>query len=260
MNAANTSPPNPPPPPGIHEGPPVARGMVIKPPPKPRHPFLSWLQRSLITGIVVATPLTVTIFILQWFAVTVYKIVKPAVPEGIRDAVFVVPGIGVLIAIAALIAIGAVTANLFGRTLVKFGDSIVDRVPIVRTIYGSLKQVVQTVANQDQPSFKQVALMQFPRPGIWAMVFITNDPHGDFARKLPPDYVTVLLSTPPNPASGMMLFVPRSELVILDISVDQAAKMALSFGILQPEDGPGDLLPGNAGAGGNAAPASAGGQ
>lgn len=222
--------------------PPAIKGMVIKPAAKPRHPFLAWLQRSLLTGAVVATPLAVTILLIQWFATTVDKLIKPIVPHAIRDAVFFVPGIGVVIALALLIVIGAVTANFLGRALIRAGDAIMDRVPIVRTIYGSVKQVVQTVANQDQPSFKEVALMQFPRPGVWVMVFITNDPQGDIARKLPEGYVTVVKPTPPNPASGIMMFVKKSELILLDVSVDQAAKLVLSFGILQPEDAPADLL------------------
>lgn len=201
------------------------------------HPFRAWLQRSFVTGIVVVTPLTVTLFLILWFARTVDNLVKPIVPEDLQKMVFFAPGIGILIVLILLLVVGAVTANFVGRAIVRAGDALVQRVPYVRTVYGALKQVVQTLTNRDEPSFKQVALMEFPRPGVWTLVFITGDPSGEIRNNLPEGYVTVLLSTAPNPASGFMMFVHRSQLRMLDVPVEQAAKFVLSLGILQPDDG-----------------------
>ncbi|MBT3536868.1 MAG: DUF502 domain-containing protein, partial [Rhodospirillaceae bacterium] len=131
---------------------------------------------------------------------------------------------------------GFLTANIFGRTLLKVGEQLVNRMPVVRTIYGALKQVLETVLSQSSNSFRQAVLVEYPRRGIWTVAFVTGDTEGEVARCLDDDMVNIYVPTTPNPTSGFLLMVPRRDLIFLDMPVEDAAKYIISIGVIAPEE------------------------
>jgi len=132
--------------------------------------------------------------------------------------------------------LGFLTANLVGRTLVQFGESILHRMPFVSVLYRGLKQIFETVVSQSHSNFKQVGLIQYPRPGLFALVFISTDAKGEVAEKVVgEDVISVFLPTTPNPTSGFLLFLPRKDVEILDMSVEDGAKLVISAGLVSPD-------------------------
>jgi len=127
------------------------------------------------------------------------------------------------------------TANIFGRTLLKTGERLVNRMPVVRTIYGALKQVLETVLSQSSNSFRQAVLVEYPRRGIWTMAFVTGDTEGEVAERLDDEMINIYVPTTPNPTSGFLLMVPRRDLIFLDMPVEDAAKYIISIGVIAPE-------------------------
>jgi uncharacterized membrane protein len=132
--------------------------------------------------------------------------------------------------------IGFLTANLVGRSILAFGESLLDRMPLVRSLYKGLKQIFQTVLAEQSSSFKQAGLIEYPRRGLWSIVFVATDTKGEVNDKLPSEEsISVFLPTTPNPTSGFLLFVPRKDIIILDMSVEEAAKMVISAGLVSPD-------------------------
>ena len=132
--------------------------------------------------------------------------------------------------------VGFLAANLFGRTLVNLGENLLHRVPMISTLYKALKQIFETVVHQSAQSFRQVGLIQYPRQGLWAVVLISTEAKGEVAEKVEGEEImSVFLPTTPNPTSGFLLFVPRSEIVILDMTIEDAAKLIVSAGLVAPE-------------------------
>ncbi|NWG46691.1 MAG: DUF502 domain-containing protein [Alphaproteobacteria bacterium] len=203
------------------------------------------LRTNLLTGIILAAPIGITIGLTYWFVTTVdthvrpliKTLIRPLLPPGYDPDTFLplaIPGIGVLFVILALIILGALTRNLFGRTLISFGERIVDRMPVIRSIYGALKQIFETVLSQTETSFKEVCLVEYPRRGLWALAFVATGARGEVADHLTPDHLSVFLPTTPNPTSGFLLFVPRQDVILLDMSVEDGAKLIISAGLVVP--------------------------
>jgi uncharacterized membrane protein len=167
--------------------------------------------------------------------------VKPYLPEVYNPdnyLPFVVPGFGLVVAFIVITLVGFLTANLIGRSIVSYGESILNRMPVVRNLYSGLKQIFQTVFNEKSESFKEVALIEYPRKGLWALVFIATDTKGEAQSKMEKDAgqtISVFLPTTPNPTSGFLLFVPEKDLIRLDMSVEDAAKLVISAGLVAPE-------------------------
>ena len=132
--------------------------------------------------------------------------------------------------------IGFLTASILGRTLVGLGEQLVDRMPVVRTIYGALKQIFETVLAQSSKSFREVVLVEYPRRGLWAVAFVTSTTEGEVAHLSADELVNIFLPTTPNPTSGFLLFVPRSDLVVLEMTVEEGIKLVISGGIVTPPD------------------------
>jgi uncharacterized membrane protein len=168
-------------------------------------------------------------------------LVRPFIPVAYRPETYLpvkVPGFGLIIAFVALTLLGLLTANLVGRTFVDLGETILSRVPIVRPIYRGLKQVFETLFSKSGSSFRTVGLVEFPAPGMWSLVFVSQPPSGDVATKLPQgDHVSVFLPCTPNPTTGFFFFVKRKELIELDISVENAMTLLISAGMVQPDNG-----------------------
>jgi uncharacterized membrane protein len=205
---------------------------------KPRFSLWLWLRNSFFTGIVVATPVTVTIWLVYTFITFADRTVKPLIPRAYLPEnylPFAIPGFGLVVAMVALTLLGALAANIIGRSFLQFGERLVARVPFVREVYGVLKQVLETVFAANQKAFKEVVLLQYPRPGLWTVGFITAPARGEIADHLSSDHVSVFVPTVPNPTSGFLIWVPRADVVLLDMTVEEGAKLILSVGIVTPE-------------------------
>lgn len=211
-------------------------GPLIAPAPRPG--FAARLRRWFLTGVVVAGPLALTATLVLWFVDTVDGWVKPFVPQSYLPDTYLpfrVPGFGLVVALVGLTLLGFLTANLVGRSLLGFGEGVLDRMPVVRGLYKSLKQIFETVFSQSGTSFRKVGLVQYPAPGQWSIVFISAPPLDEIAERLGDrDYVSVFLPCTPNPTTGFYFYVPRSEVIELAISVDEGAKLVMSAGLIQP--------------------------
>jgi uncharacterized membrane protein len=210
-------------------------------PPPSRHLFPR-LRNYFLTGLVIAAPLFLTVYITRTFVEWIDGIVIPLIPGPYRfdeKLPFALPGFGVLVALVFITLMGFLTANFIGRRLLQAGEGLLGRMPIIRNLYGGLKQVFETVVSRPANAFKQVALVEYPRSGTWSLVFIAADALGSIGEHVTggdPDEepVSVFLPTSPNPTNGFLFFVKKSELVILDLTVEDALKMIISAGLLSP--------------------------
>jgi uncharacterized membrane protein len=203
-----------------------------------RQRVLDQLRNWFLTGVVVAAPIGITTWLVWSFISFVDNQVKPLVPRSCNPETyleFALPGLGLVFAVVALIALGALTQNFLGRTLLGIGERIVERVPLVRFIYRGLKQVFETFTANDATAFKEAVMVEYPGPGLWALAFVTNrQPGGEIAERRPGS-VAVFVPTSPNPATGFLVYVDPARVQKLDMPVDQAAKLIFSIGILTPE-------------------------
>jgi uncharacterized membrane protein len=205
---------------------------------RPRFSLWLWLRNSFFTGIVVATPVTVTLWLVYTFISFGDRTVKPLIPRAYLPEEwlgFAIPGFGLIVAVIVLTMLGALAANILGRTFLGFGERLVARVPFVREVYGTLKQLLESVFAQTQKSFQEVVLVQYPRQGLWALGFLTAPARGELAERLGDDYVGVFIPSTPNPTSGFILWTPRAEVTVLDMTVEEGAKLIISAGIVTPE-------------------------
>jgi uncharacterized membrane protein len=213
---------------------------ALPPQPKPRRVGLgSRLRAYFLAGILITAPISITIYIAWGFISWVDRQVIPLLPDRYNPEnylPFSVPGIGLLIVLAGLTLIGALTAGILGRLFVNTSERLLNRMPVVRSLYAATKQIFQTVLAQKSTAFRDVVLVEYPRRGIWAIGFITGTTEGEVQELTETEVVNVFLPTTPNPTSGFLLIVPRSELVPLNMSVEEGIKMVVSGGIVTPPD------------------------
>jgi uncharacterized membrane protein len=208
---------------------------------------VSRLRNYFLTGLVVAGPVAVTAWIIWWFVTWVDNLVRPIIPAPYLPETYLpitIPGFGLVIALFSLTLLGFLTANLVGSRLVGLGESLLNHMPIVRPIYRTTKQIFQTLFSGSESSFRHVGLVEFPAPGMWSLVFLTQPPTASIAKHLPPsDHVSAFLPCTPNPTTGFFFYVPRRAVIDLDITVEQAMSLLISAGIIQPggEDPQGKL-------------------
>ncbi|MBB4286809.1 DUF502 domain-containing protein [Roseospira goensis] len=193
------------------------------------------LRNHFIAGILVTAPAAITFFVAWKFIEFVDQRVAALIPEQYHLP-FSVPGLGLLVMVLLLIGIGAFATGLFGRILFRLGERLLNRMPLIRNIYGALKQILETVLAQQSTAFRQVVLVEYPRRGIWAIAFITGVTEGEVQNLTAQECVNVFLPTTPNPTSGFLLFVPRQDMIVLDMSVEEGIKMVISGGIVTPPD------------------------
>ncbi len=199
--------------------------------PPPRLSVAARLRNYLFAGILVTAPVSIT-FYLTWSVVTwVDDAVARVLPVNMPGNL---PGFGLIILGGALIFIGFLTANFLGRSMIRLGERLLARTPIIRSIYGSVKQVLETVFKDQSGAFREVVLVEFPRTGAWTMALVAGRPDGELRDKLPEDMVTVYVPTSPNPTSGYLLFVPRADTIRVDMTVDECLRMVLSGGLATP--------------------------
>ena len=201
---------------------------------------ISRIRTYFLTGLVVAGPVAVTLWLVWWFVTWVDGLVRPFMPVSYRPETYLpvkIPGLGLIIAFLALTLLGFLTANLIGRKLVDFGESILSRMPVVRPIYRTAKQIFQTLFSKSESSFRRVALIEFPSPGMWSLVFLAQSASAEIAARLPEtEHVAAFMPCTPNPTTGFFFYVPRRDLIELDITVEAAMTLLMSAGMVQPGD------------------------
>ncbi len=196
------------------------------------------LRNDFLTGLVVVLPVALTIYLIWTVVGIIDARVLPLVPVRYNpENIFGrnIFGLGLLIFVVFTTLVGALTKGLFGRQIIHFGERIVERMPIVRSVYNGLKQIVETMLSKSGTSFREACLIEYPRKGIWSIAFISTDARGEVPLKAgEPELVSVFLPTTPNPTSGFLLFLPRRDVVVLDMSIEDAAKLVISAGLVSP--------------------------
>ncbi len=198
------------------------------------------------TGIVIAGPLAVTVYITTWIIGLIDAWFKPLIPAGFFPpwlAPYNVPGLGLIIAFVSLTLLGFLTANLVGRWMISISETALGRMPVVRGLYKGMKQIFETLFSQSGTSFRKVGLIEYPGKGLWSIVFISASPEGKVLEALPgsDDYVSCFLPCSPNPTTGFFLYLKKSDVVEVNISIDDAAKLVMSAGLIQPTSASGPV-------------------
>jgi uncharacterized membrane protein len=211
----------------------------------PDHPrgLMARFRNYFLTGLIVAGPVAITLYLTWWFVNWVDSIVRPFVPLAYRPETYLpfgLPGSGLIVAVVALTLLGFLAANLIGRTLVDLGEKLLGRMPVVRAIYRGLKQVFETLFSGKGSSFRKVGLVEFPSPGLWSIVLISQTPSVNIAAKLPgeEEHISVFLPCAPNPTTGFFFYVPKSKIIEVEMSTEDAATLIMSAGVVQPGSDP----------------------
>jgi uncharacterized membrane protein len=204
------------------------------------HGLIGRLRTYFLTGLILVGPAYITISLTWWFINWVDDLVRPFIPLAFQPTTYLpvkIPGTGLIIALSALTLLGFLTANFIGRKLVEIGENILNRMPVVRPIYKSLKQIFETLFAKGGSSFRRVGLVEFPSPGMWSLVFLSNSASPDIAARLPDiEHVAAFMPCTPNPTTGFFFYVPRRDIVDLDITVEAAMTLLMSAGMVQPGD------------------------
>jgi uncharacterized membrane protein len=202
------------------------------------------VKKYLIAGLLVWLPLAITIWVLQavlglldgvfgWF-LNAGRAVLPAGARPLIDMLLAIPGLGVLVMVLGLLITGVFATNIVGQWWLRQGSRVLSKIPIVKSIYSSVKQVSDTLFSSSGNAFREAVLVQYPRAGSWTIAFVTGRPGGEAALHLPGDYLSVYVPTTPNPTSGFFLMVPRADVIVLQMTVDEALKYVISMGVVAP--------------------------
>lgn len=210
---------------------------IAPPPPPHKTGLLGRLRTWFLAGLLITAPVALTLYVTLGIVHWVDDLVAPLIPPQHRPEVyfnlpFQIPGTGLVIVVVGLTLIGALAATLLGRFFVRLGDRVMARLPIIRSLYGALKQMFETLLSQKSGAFRQVVLVPFPTPGSWAIGFITGETMAAIQSGVPDELVTVFVPTSPNPTSGYILFVQRAKAVVLDMTVEDGLKLVVSGGIV----------------------------
>lgn len=193
------------------------------------------MKRYFVAGLLIWIPIVITVWVLAWIVGTLDQTLL-LLPYSMRPAQllgFHLPGLGVILSLGVVLLTGVVAANIIGQRLVRYWDNLLSRIPVVKTIYYSVKQVSDTLFSSNGQAFRKALLVEYPRANSWTIAFLTGQPGGDAARHLA-DHVSVYVPTTPNPTSGFFLMLPRSDVIELDMSVDEALKYIVSMGVVAP--------------------------
>ena len=202
------------------------------------------MKKYLITGLLVWLPLAITIWVFHSVlgllndvfgtVVSASQVVLPEAARGSLEMLRQIPGLGVIVMIAGLLLTGVFAANIVGQWALRQGNQLLTHIPIVKSIYSSVKQVSDTLFSSSGNAFREAVLVQYPRQGSWTIAFVTGKPGGEAAIHLSGDYVSLYVPTTPNPTSGFFLMVPRTDVIVLKMSVDEALKYVISMGVVAP--------------------------
>ncbi len=208
-----------------------------KPPRRPGR--FAGLRASFLTGLVVIAPVGMTVWLVWTLVGWVDGVVLPLVPYDLRPEKYIginLRGVGVIFFFVFTILVGWIAKGLIGKSMIGFAERLVDRMPVVRSIYSGVKQIAETVFAQSERSFEKACLVQYPRKGIWAIGFISTTAKGEVARRAETSgaLMSIFVPTTPNPTSGFLLFFPREDVIELDMSIEDAAKLVISAGLVYP--------------------------
>jgi uncharacterized membrane protein len=194
------------------------------------------MKRYLIAGLLVWVPLGITIWVMNALVSTLDQtlLLVPGFAQPDKLLGFHIPGFGVLLSFVILLLTGAIAANFVGQRLIRFWEGLLGRIPFVKSIYSSVKQVSDTVLSDQGTAFRKALLVEFPRPGCWTIAFQTGLPAGEVAANLPGEHISVYVPTTPNPTGGYFVMVPRASARDLDMTVDEALKYIISMGVVAP--------------------------
>ncbi|PWY54048.1 hypothetical protein DGG96_19020 [Legionella qingyii] len=194
------------------------------------------LRSYLLAGLVVWLPILITIgvlrFIIDLLDNTVALIPKAYQPEQLIG--HYIPGLGVILSLVILLVTGVIATNYFGQRLVEWGESILIKIPLVRSIYKTVKQVINAVLSTNSEAFRKVVLIEYPRKGLWSIAFQTGAGNTAINNKTKDEMISVFIPTTPNPTSGFLMMIPRSDVIELDMSIDEALKFIISLGVMPP--------------------------
>lgn len=194
------------------------------------------LRKWLFAGLLVVLPVAITVWVVQWIIGTLDQTLLILPVDWHPDRLFGIhiPGLGVLLALGILLLVGAITSNFIGRRLLALNDRILNRIPVVRSIYSGVKQVSDTLFSETGNAFRTAVLVQWPRPGVWTIGFVTGSPGGDVANHLTGEFLSVYVPTTPNPTGGYFVMLPKSDCIELRMSVDEALRYVISMGVVVP--------------------------
>jgi uncharacterized membrane protein len=201
--------------------------------------FFARFRRYFLAGILVTSPILITAYV-TWMIITFIDTqVAGLLPDSLdftKQLPHQIPGLGLIISIFTITIIGALTPGFIGRTLLKAGERVLDKMPVVRTIYGAIKQIMETVMSTNSESFREVVLVEYPRKNIWVIGFVTGETKGEVQSLNKSQLINIFIPTTPNPTSGFLLFIPKEDLVYMDMKVEDAVKMVISGGIVTPPE------------------------
>lgn len=231
--------------PDIHADDLLVGGAAVKPRRTLGARFLNFIKVNFFAGLAILAPLVVTLWLFKTLVISVDNMLLGYVPERFHldNILFehfqiVLPvdphGLGLLAGVVFLVVVGILARNIFGRTLVSWGERILNRIPGVSAVYNSVKQITETVTATNSKSFRKVVMVEYPRKGIWAIGFVSGTTQGQAQKEISKKLINVFLPTTPNPTSGFLLLFPESDLIELDMTVDQGLKMIISAGIVTP--------------------------
>jgi len=204
------------------------------------HGLVGRLRTYFLTGLILVAPAYITISLTWWFINWVDDLVRPFIPIAYQPETYLpvkIPGTGLIIAFVTLTLFGFLTANFVGRKLVELSENILNRMPVIRPIYNSLKQIFQTLFAKGGSSFRRVGLIEFPSPGMWSLVFLSNPASPEIATRLPDtEHLAAFMPCTPNPTTGFFFYVARRDVIDLDITVEAAMTLLMSAGMVQPGD------------------------
>ncbi|MCA8928198.1 MAG: DUF502 domain-containing protein [Alphaproteobacteria bacterium] len=204
-----------------------------------RRSFAARIRTYFFAGVLVTAPITITVWlaiqIIDFFDSTVRNLIPAGYnPEALLP--FSIPGVGLVVFIVGVTLIGALAAGMLGRFFMRTAERIVNTMPVVRTIYNALKQILETVLQSKSEAFRQVVLLEYPRRGIWCLGFVSAKTEGEVQNLTDQDMLNVFLPTTPNPTSGFLLFLPKRDVYVLDMTVEEGIKMVVSGGLVTPPD------------------------
>jgi uncharacterized membrane protein len=191
------------------------------------------MKKHLLTGLLIWIPLAITLWVLH-LIVSTMDLSLALLPANWQQRFYFPPGLGLILTLLVLWATGVFASNLLGSRVIGFWEGMLRRIPVVNSIYGGVKQVSDTLLKPGGQAFRKALLVQYPRPGSWTVAFQTGAPAGEIKRHLGGDFVSVYVPTTPNPTSGFFLMMPRTEVIELSISVDDALKYVISMGVALP--------------------------
>lgn len=197
------------------------------------------LRGYFLAGILVTAPISITIYLTYVFFTFIDKNVSKILPTHWYEGFYggtTVPGLGIIIALTFFIVVGWFATNILGRFFIRLAEYVVDRMPVIRTIYGAIKQIFETIMATQSQAFREVVMLEYPRKGVFSIGFVTGKSEGEVQRVTKEDTINVFVPTTPNPTSGYLLFVPKKELIYLDMSVEEGVKLVVSAGIITPPD------------------------